>query len=141
MDRPQDAFNSLVEYCRLGRLRLMVLRSNPNPNRTVDISFKPDMVLTNLPVYDFGELSPEVTEGHVRALEAVMAGQFHLPYPRCGFLHRTGGRGQESLPEQYRLKVGRFYIMLCDESDGIIQIDSFLRHDNHTAWSQQVWQG
>jgi hypothetical protein len=137
----QDAWGRLVEDVRLGLIRKMILRRNPN--RVEYHPIKLDVVLDNLPVFSFGVLDSKPSQIHVDALDAVLDGRFHLPYPRLAAIYRAvpTPESQLQLPASHRSLTPRWYVYVLDQLDdhGFL-VSSFTRHDDQPRWAFNTWQ-
>jgi hypothetical protein len=137
----QDEFARLVEENRIGTLYRPVFRTNPN--RTIYVSHRSGIDLSDLPVFFLGEQPVFAGEPAALAMEAVMADQFRLPYARCGFMHHMGA-GHPSLlaASTYPNNDPRWYMVLAEqEDDGRIIVTGFMRHKPIDHWTRQIWQG
>jgi hypothetical protein len=136
---PQDAFAQLVEECRIGLVRRMMLLSNPD--RVKYIPHKPDIEVADLPVFSLPE-RVIIGDDAVDGLEASQANRLHLPYSRCAFLYRVSATSPnlQKVPERWRRPIGRYYCVVAQAVDDGILAASFMRSDDHPHWSLQVWQ-
>jgi hypothetical protein len=112
------------------------------PRRTEYIPFRPNVELTNLPVFSLGLLPTTMEPFRVDALQAALAELLHLPYPRCGFLYRAipTAISQMAVPTIHRNANRRWYFLLADEQPDGLLVHGYVRHDNMPRWARQTWQ-
>src|ERR1700693_3444912 len=90
-------------------------------------------------------LSPNI-ETRDAVMDTITAGEFRLPYPRCGFMYQISS-GNVAL--QYAALLAnssdidnRYMLTVAEQhEDGSILCYSFIFHDGYEHWIKQIWQG
>jgi hypothetical protein len=137
----QDAYAALVADCMNKRVsRSVMLRG-----RTEFVPHDAGIEMDTLPVFCHPQPNYHAKEfdptDSITAMEAMMTGNFRLPYPRCAFIsYIPSDIPALTTPTPYQKNVGRYYVVVAEEEDDGILFFGFVRHDDMRTWARQVWQ-
>lgn len=134
----QDAFAALVADCHNKRVSRAIMREDKTHYEPHD----PEVELDNLPVFAHAPVE-RFNDDTLAALDAIEAGEFRLPFPRCAFISYLPPNAPGLLNQSgsYAKSTPRHYVVIAEEEDdGSVTFFGFVRHDDMTRWAKHVWQ-